>query len=786
VETLKLKIDCVVKGNTDMVQATNLGYPRIGRGRELKKALEQFWSGKIGEDALLEQAASLRKQHWLLQQSLGLQHIPSNDFSLYDQVLDTIAMVGAVPERYSWHESKVELSTYFAMARGMEHDQEQSEAIPAMEMTKWFDTNYHYIVPEFAPQQSFRLASTKAVDEFREAKAVGVHTRPVLLGPISFLLLGKTHQQDVSPLTLLDSLLPVYEEVLRALAEAGADWIQLDEPCLALDLDFDVASVFEKTYTRLSAVSPALRLLLATYFGDLGSSLSSVLQLPIAAVHLDLVRAPGQLKQALAEAPASLILSLGVVDGRNVWRTEFDAALELIEQAVQALGSERVLIAPSCSLLHVPVDLTQETRLDDELKQWLAFAQQKIEEVVLFTRVSNAGLEAVAEQLAENRRAFQQRRHSPKIHDKAVARRVQSVLGEKAQRTTSFAERRKQQHARLHLPLLPTTTLGSYPQTGDVRAARAAFKSGKLDEAGYEAFLRSEIERTIRFQEELGLDVLVHGESERSDMVEYFAEQLAGFLFTQHGWVQSYGSRCVRPPVIYGDVSRPGPMTVRWSNFAQSLTERPVKGMLTGPVTILQWSFVRDDQPRSETCYQLALALHDEVLDLEAAGIAVIQIDEPALREGLPLRRAHWQEYLDWAVNCFRLASADVRADTQIHSHMCYSEFNDIIDAIAGMDADVLSIEASRSQLELLHAFITYHYPNEIGPGVYDIHSPRIPSRQEYEDILQQVLQVLPTAQIWVNPDCGLKTRRWEEIKPALTNMVAAAQSLRSTVKEQV
>lgn len=769
-----------------MVQATNLGYPRIGHGRELKKALEQFWSGKIGEDALLEQAASLRKQHWLLQQSLGLQHIPSNDFSLYDQVLDTIAMVGAVPERYSWHESKVELSTYFAMARGMEHDQEQSEAIPAMEMTKWFDTNYHYIVPEFAPQQSFRLASTKAVDEFREAKAVGVHTRPVLLGPISFLLLGKTHQQDVSPLTLLDSLLPVYEEVLRALAEAGADWIQLDEPCLALDLDFDVASVFEKAYTRLSAVSPALRLLLATYFGDLGSSLSSVLHLPVAAVHLDLVRAPVQLKQALAEAPASLILSLGVVDGRNVWRTEFDAALELIEQAVQALGSERVLIAPSCSLLHVPVDLAQETRLDDELKQWLAFAQQKIEEVVLLTHVSNASLEVVAEQFAENRRAFQQRRHSPRIHNEAVARRVQAVLGQKAQRKTSFAERRKQQHARLHLPLLPTTTLGSYPQTGDVRAARAAFKSGKLDEAGYEAFLRSEIERTIRFQEELGLDVLVHGEFERSDMVEYFAEQLAGFLFTQHGWVQSYGSRCVRPPVIYGDVSRPGPMTVRWSNFAQSLTERPVKGMLTGPVTILQWSFVRDDQPRSETCYQLALALHDEVLDLEAAGIAVIQIDEPALREGLPLRRAHWQEYLDWAVNCFRLASADVRADTQIHSHMCYSEFNDIIDAIGAMDADVLSIEASRSQLELLHAFITYHYPNEIGPGVYDIHSPRIPSRQEYEDILQQVLQVLPTTQIWVNPDCGLKTRRWEEIKPALTNMVAAAQYLRSTVKEQI
>ena len=768
-----------------MVQATNLGYPRIGRSRELKKALEQFWAGKIGEDALLEQAASLRKQHWLLQQSLGLQHIPSNDFSLYDQVLDTIAMVGAVPERYHWQASKVDLSTYFAMARGMEHDQEQAGAIPAMEMTKWFDTNYHYIVPEFAQQQQFRLASTKPVDDFIEARALGVHTRPVLLGPISFLLLGKSHQQDVQPLTLLDSLLPVYEEVLRALAEAGADWVQIDEPCLALDLYFDVEAVFQPVYTRLSAVSPALRLLLATYFGDLGSSLSTVLHLPIAAVHLDLIRAPGQLKQALAEAPASLTLSLGVVDGRNVWRTEFDQALGLIGQAVRTLGSERVLIAPSCSLLHVPFDLAQETRLDSELKQWLAFAQQKIEEVVLLARASNEGPGAIAEQLAENRHAFQQRRSSPRIHNQAVALRVQSVPGQEAQRGSSSAERRELQHARLHLPILPTTTIGSFPQTGDVRAARAAFKSGKLDEAGYEAFLRSEIERTIRFQEELGLDVLVHGEFERSDMVEYFAEQLAGFLFTQHGWVQSYGSRCVRPPVIYGDVSRPGPMTVRWSSFAQSLTERPVKGMLTGPVTILQWSFVRDDQPRSETCYQLALALHDEVLDLEAAGIAVIQIDEPALREGLPLRRADWQNYLAWAVNCFRLTSVGVRGDTQIHSHMCYSEFNDIIDAIARMDADVLSIEASRSQLELLQAFITYHYPNEIGPGVYDIHSPRVPSRQECEDILQQVIQVLPTEQIWVNPDCGLKTRHWEEVKPALANMVAAAQAIRSTLKKQ-
>ncbi len=656
-----------------MVQATNLGYPRIGVKRELKKALEQFWSDKLSETALLEQAASLRKQHWLLQQRLGLQHIPSNDFSLYDQVLDTIAMVGAVPERYHWHGERVDLHTYFAMARGMEHDREQTEAVPAMEMTKWFDTNYHYIVPEFAAQQQFRLASTKALDEFIEARDLGIHTRPVLLGPISFLLLGKTHQQNIQPLTLLDALLPVYEEMLSKLAAAGADWIQIDEPCLVLDLDVAVQAIFQQTYTRLSAVSSSLRLLLATYFGDPGPSLPMLLHLPVAAVHLDLVRAPEQLEQALANAPSTLTLSLGIVDGRNIWRTEFERALALIERGVQALGSEHILVGPSCSLLHVPIDLAQETRLDDELKQWLAFAQQKITEIVLLTRASNDGTDAIATQLEDNRRAFQQRRSSAHIHNAAVAQRMQTVIGQEAQRKSPSTERRKLQHARLKLPLLPTTTIGSFPQTSDVRAARAAYKSGKLALADYEDFLRTEIARTIRFQEELGLDVLVHGEFERTDMVEYFGEQLNGFLFTQNGWVQSYGSRCVRPPVIYGDVSRPGPMTVRWSRFAQSLTERPVKGMLTGPVTILQWSFVRDDQPRAETCYQLALALHDEVQDLEAAGIRIIQIDEPALREGLPLRRAHWQSYLTWAVNCFRLASSDVHDDTQIHSHMCYS-----------------------------------------------------------------------------------------------------------------
>ncbi len=767
-----------------MVQATNLGYPRIGKSRELKKALEQYWSGNLSETMLLEQAASLRKQHWLLQQGLGLQHIPSNDFSLYDQVLDMIALVGAVPQRYNWGGEKVDLRTYFAMARGTQHDQVQAEAIPAMEMTKWFDTNYHYIVPEFTPQQQFHLASTKPLDEFMEARELGVHTRPVLLGPLSFLLLGKTHRQDVQPFTLLDRLLPVYEELLKALVKAGADWIQIDEPCLVLDLDVDVQTVFQKTYARLSTVSSSLRLLLATYFGDLGPYLPVVLHLPVAAVHLDLVRAPEQLERALAEAPPSLTLSLGVVDGRNVWRTEFDRALALIGCGVQALGSERLLIGPSCSLLHAPVDLALETRLDEELKQGLAFAQQKIEEIVLLTRASNEGVAAIAAQLEANRQSFQRRRSSPSIHNEQVAQRVKAVMGQVAQRKSPSAERRKLQQARLKLPLLPTTTIGSFPQTSEVRAARATYKSGKLDAAGYEDFLRKEIERTIRFQEEIGLDVLVHGEFERSDMVEYFGEQLGGFLFTQHGWVQSYGSRCVRPPVIYGDIIRPGPMTVGWSRFAQSLTERPVKGMLTGPVTMLQWSFVRDDQPRWETCYQLALALHDEVLDLEAAGIRVIQIDEPALREGLPLRRADWQAYLTWAVNCFRLASSDVRDDTQIHTHMCYSEFNDILEAISRMDADVLSIEASRSQLELLNAFVTYRYPNEIGPGIYDIHSPRVPSRQECEEILHKVLQVLPARQVWVNPDCGLKTRRWEEVQPALTNLVAAAQAVRSTQGE--
>lgn len=768
-----------------MVQASNLGYPRIGGKRTLKKALESFWSGKSSETALLEQAAALRKQHWLLQQQLGLKHIPSNDFSLYDHVLDTIALVGAVPTRYAWDGTKITLHTYFAMARGVEKDTVQSEAIPAMEMTKWFDTNYHYIVPEFEQDQQFHLASTKPIDEFLEAKALGVHTRPVLLGPISFLLSGKSHHDHIHPLSLLERLLPVYEELLQRLAASGADWVQIDEPYLVLDLDITTQAAFQSTYARLAAAAPQLKLLLATYFGNLRDNLSLALSLPVAAVHLDLVRAPEQLEQALtalAPLPTSskLTLSLGVVDGRNIWRTELDRVLPLVEYAVKALGSERVLVGPSCSLLHSPIDLAQETRLDQELRAWLAFANQKLAEITLITRAINEGTDAITSELQENRQAFASRRSSPRIHRPNVTQRVAELEGQTVQRDSSYALRKQKQHESLKLPLLPTTTIGSFPQTSEVRAARAAYKGGKLDEASYEDFLRKEIEQSMRFQEEIGLDVLVHGEFERTDMVEYFGEQLTGMLFTQNGWVQSYGSRCVRPPIIYGDVLRPQPMTVKWTQYAQSLTSKPVKGMLTGPVTILQWSFVRDDQPRAATCYQIALAIHDEVIDLEAAGIRIIQIDEPALREGLPLRHTDWNSYLTWAIACFRIASTGVRDETQIHTHMCYSEFNDIIEQIAQMDADVLSIEASRSQLELLEAFVAYHYPNEIGPGIYDIHSPRIPSQEELEGILSSILRVLPVEQSWVNPDCGLKTRRWEEVRPALKHLVDAARSVRA------
>src|SRR6266571_8197374 len=761
--------------------SSNLGFPRMGVHRELKKALEAHWAGKLDESSLLAVGQVLKLNHWLLQQQLGIQHIPSNDFSVYDHVLDTAAMVGAVPERYTWRGPQVDLATYFAMARGTARKSGLAD-VPAMEMTKWFDTNYHYIVPEFTAKQIFSLGSMKPVEEFLEAKAVGVHTRPVLLGPVSFLLLGKAKETGFNPLLLLEGILPVYEEVLRQLANAEAEWVQIDEPMLALDTRDAARRAFTAAYERLSQVSTKLRILVATYFEGLGANLATAVNLPVAALHLDLVRAPEQLDDILRIIPWNLQVSLGLIDGRNVWKADLGRALHLVERATGAIGSDRILIAPSCSLLHTPADLDFEKHIDDELRDWLAFAKQKLEELVVLERAVLVGQDAVRDILERNRRAIEKRRTSNRIHDPNIKARTRNVGQEMTRRASVYPQRKKLQEQKLKLPLFPTTTIGSFPQTKEVRAARAEYKAGKRDEASYEAFLRGEIRSAVQFQEEVGLDVFVHGEFERNDMVEYFGEQLAGFAVTENGWVQSYGSRCVKPPIIFGDVGRKQPMTTGWSKFAQSLTSKPMKGMLTGPVTILQWSFVRDDQPRSETCRQIALAMRDEVQDLEAAGMRVIQIDEPALREGLPLRRADWQNYLDWAVFCFRLALSGVQDTTQIHTHLCYSKFNDIIEDIARMDADVALIEASRSQFELLEALATYRYPNDIGLGIYDVHSPRVPTTQELVGELHRILQVLPPERIWVNPDCGLKTRRWEEVRPALDHLVEAAHLVRSSL----
>jgi 5-methyltetrahydropteroyltriglutamate--homocysteine methyltransferase len=764
-----------------MAISSNLGFPRMGVRRELKRALEAHWAGKLDESGLLAVGKALKLNHWVQQQQVGIQHIPSNDFSFYDHVLDVATMVGAVPDRYSWNEPQVDLATYFSMARGTARKPGHSD-VPAMEMTKWFDTNYHYIVPEFKEKQIFSLGSLKPVGEFLEAKAVGIHTRPVLLGPVSFLMLGKAKGTGFDPLLLLERILPVYEEILRKLAKAGTDWIQLDEPMLALDTRDEARRAVTAAYERLSAASSDLRILVATYFEDVAANLPTAMNLPVAALHLDLVRAPEQLDAALKAIPSRLQLSLGVVDGRNIWKTDLVHALELVERAVGAIGSNRVLVAPSCSLLHTPADLDFEEHVDHELRDWLAFAKQKLEEVVLLQRAVLGGRDAVGEFLERNRRTMEQKKQSSRIHDPAVKARTNNIGERMTRRTSAYQQRKTVQKENLKLPLLPTTTIGSFPQTKEVRAARADYKAGRTDETSYESFLRSETRSAVRFQEDIGLDVLVHGEFERNDMVEYFGEQLAGFAVTENGWVQSFGSRCVKPPIIYGDVARRHPMTVEWSKFAQSLTSKPMKGMLTGPVTILQWSFVRDDQPRSETCRQIALAIRDEVTDLEAAGIRVVQIDEPALREGLPLRRADWRNYLAWAVESFRLAASSVRDETQIHTHMCYAEFQDIIEAVADMDADVISIETSRSQMELLHTFAQFQYPNEIGPGVYDIHSPRIPTIQEIVDLLRKAATVLSPDQIWVNPDCGLKTRRWEEVRPALMVMVEAARVVRANI----
>ncbi|MGC9260564.1 MAG: 5-methyltetrahydropteroyltriglutamate--homocysteine S-methyltransferase [Phycisphaerae bacterium] len=767
-----------------MAIAANLGFPRIGLNRELKKALESYWNGKLSENDLRAAAAALRRENWKIQQEAGILHIPSNDFSLYDHVLDTAVMVGAIPARFNCANGKTSLSDYFAMARGRASTKD-SPACAALEMTKWFDTNYHYMVPELETPDQYHLATRKPVDEFSEAKAMGIHTRPVLLGPVSLLLLSKDRSGRCNTLSSLPQIVSVYSELLGDLKHAGADWVQIDEPCFALDLDAETRAQLSATYKALTQTHPFLKILVATYFGDPGENMATLLALPVAAVHVDMVRAPAALDVILRQFPDHMLLSLGLVDGRNVWKSDLAVALALAEQAAGVIGSDRLIIAPSCSLLHVPVDLQGEDALDAELKDWLCFARQKLHEVVLLTRAINEGRVAVSTELTANRNSIMRRRSCNRTLNKMVRQRVQAITPGMLRRTSEFPQRQMAQRRHLKLPPMPTTTIGSFPQTAEVRKARAEYLAGRWSELQYDQFIRDQIRDAVTRQEEIGLDVLVHGEFERTDMVEFFGERLAGVAVTKNGWVQSYGSRCVKPPIIFGDIYRPAPMTVELTGYAQSLTSRPMKGMLTGPLTILNWSFVRDDQPRSETCRQIALAMRDEVLELESIGIRIIQIDEPTLREGLPLRRKDHAEYLRWAVDCFRLAAGGVKDETQIHTHMCYCEFHAIMDAIASMDADVISIETARSAMELLEEFSRQKYPNEIGPGVYDIHSPRIPEVSEMILLLTKAMSVLNYSQLWINPDCGLKTRKWEEVMPALRNMVAAARALRKHIGEE-
>ncbi|MBS9403790.1 5-methyltetrahydropteroyltriglutamate--homocysteine S-methyltransferase [Halomonas sp. TRM85114] len=759
------------------------GYPRIGAGRELKKATEAYWQGEIERSALEATGAELRQRHWVEQRKAGLDWVTVGDFAFYDQVLDLSVMLGAVPARFQADgeiaDGQVDLDTAFRMARGRAPS---GESAAACEMTKYFDTNYHYLVPELHAGQTFRLASSTLFDQVDEALAAGHPVKVTLLGPLTWLWLGKVRGEPSTGdafdrLTLLESLLPVYGEILARLGEQGVEWVQLDEPALVQDLPRAWQQAYEAAYSVLSRAP--VKLLLASAYGGLGDNLGLAVNLPVAGLHIDAARAPEQLEAVLDRLPAYKVLSVGAIDGRNVWRADLARLREGLREAHRRLG-ERLWLSASCSLLHVPVDLDNERDLDPEMKRWLAFARQKLDEIVTLARLLDGrDTPRERERLEAASLALQARREAAQLHRPAVAERLGRVSPEDTKRASAYPQRAVAQRRALDLPLFPTTTIGSFPQTTEIRATRRDFKRGALSAEAYEARMREEIAETVVRQESLGLDMLVHGEAERNDMVEYFGEKLEGYVFTANGWVQSYGSRCVKPPIIVGDVSRPGPMTVRWSEHAQSLTDRPMKGMLTGPVTMLQWAFVRDDQPREVTCRQIALALRDEVLDLEAAGIRAIQIDEPALREGLPLRRAEWPSYLAWAVECFRLTAAGVSDATQIHTHMCYAEFNDIIDAIAALDADVITIETSRSAMELLDAFRDFAYPNEIGPGVYDIHSPNIPEVDWMVALMEKAAERIPAERLWVNPDCGLKTRGWAEVAPALANMVEAARTLR-------
>ncbi|KAG0239261.1 5-methyltetrahydropteroyltriglutamate-homocysteine S-methyltransferase [Mortierella sp. GBAus27b] len=771
-----------------MVQATNLGFPRIGAQRETKKIVEAFWAGKATEQALDEAAVNLRAENWKLQKAQGLSQIPSGDFSFYDHVLDHSVMFNVIPQRFRHLSEGHERN--FAIGRGIQKPATETQEkvdIEAQEMKKWFDTNYHYIVPEFEDKQTFHLsAQAKTVQEFNEAKALGIHTRPVVLGPLSFLLLGKAAKNSpgLNLITLLPKVLPVYEELFAKLAEAGADWVQVDEPILALDQPANVIDEFQKTYARLTASSRSLKFLIATYFGRIDSNVSFIKTSGIAGLHIDLVRAPEQLQHVIANLGETQVLSLGLIDGRNIWKTNLANALKLAQTAVAALGSERVFIAPSCSLLHAPVTLRFEKRLaakQPELFDWLAYSEEKCKEVHTIAHALNNGVESVKAELDDNARSIEARRTSSHTTNSAVRQRLEAIVPDQLRRRNVFPERQTKQHDAHPLPAFPTTTIGSFPQTKEIRLARAKFTKNEIDAAAYNDFIKKEIAYCVEEQEKLGLDVLVHGEAERNDMVAYFGERLEGYIFSENGWIASYGSRCVRPPIIFGDVYRAKPMTITETVYAQSLTKKFMKGMLTGPVTCLQWSFVRDDIPRSVVCTQLALAIRDEVVDLEKAGIVHIQVDEPAIREGLPLRAVDYDFYLQWAVDAFLLSTTGVNDTTVIHTHMCYSDFQDIFKAIQRMDADVLTIENSKSDMRILGAFSTHGYNAEIGPGVFDIHSPRVPSIAEMKARADAMLEYIPRRNLWINPDCGLKTRGWKEVQESLTNLVAVAKALRAS-----
>ena len=753
-----------------MAKVHNLGFPRVGSMRELKFAQEGYWSGKSSKEELLKLASEIRKINWDHQKSLDL--VAVGDFSLYDQVLDMSFTLGNIPQRARNYSGDV-LDNYFRVARGRSVDPKQ--AISAAEMTKWFDTNYHYMVPEFEVSTTFKLDASRIIDQITEAKNLGLKPKPVIIGPVTYLAIGK-EKDNSNKLDLLPKLLDTYFELLEVLVAQNIEWVQIDEPILVTELSDELKKAFEISYAKLN--NPKLKILLATYFGSLQDNLETISKLPIAGLHIDAVNGGAEVDAVISKMSGKVI-SLGVVNGRNIWKSDLNAILDWVEPIANKLG-DNLWIAPSCSLLHVPVDLSSEKKLDSEISSWLAFAIEKIKEIEVITTAINSGRAKVENELAQNKQSLNSRKNSTRVHNPSVQAELAKVDASWGMRKGTYQERQVKQLPVLNLPKFPTTTIGSFPQTGDIRSARSKFKSGEITENAYQDAMRKEIIHSIKEQESLGLDVLVHGEAERNDMVEYFGEQLQGYAFSQFGWVQSYGSRCVKPPILFGDISRPKAMTVEWIKFAQSQTLKVMKGMLTGPVTILNWSFVRDDQPRSTSCAQLALAIRQEVLDLEKAGIKVIQIDEAALREGLPLRKSQWKEYLDWAVGAFRIAANGVGDQTQIHTHMCYSEFNDIISSIADMDTDVITIETSRSDMELLDAFDNFKYPNEIGPGVYDIHSPNIPTQEHIVSLMQKAAQKIPAERLWVNPDCGLKTRQWSEVTPALTNMVAAAKTLRS------